>query len=49
MVRRRQLHLLGHLPLLLRALTAIVAMTQACTGGGGDAGFGDAYGYGDDD
>ena len=43
MVRRETIHFLGHAPLL--AIVALLAMTQACSGGGtGDSGFDGSYG-----
>jgi hypothetical protein len=43
MNRRRILHVLGHVPLVVLAVTAILTMTQACSGGTGVIGGG---GYG---
>lgn len=34
MTRGRLLHVLGHLPLVVLAVTAILTMTQACSSGG---------------
>jgi hypothetical protein len=35
MNRKRLFHVLGHVPLVVLAITAILTMTQACVGGTG--------------